>query len=46
MIEERDQRIDQQPAITADTGGHLAMGLFIGVILLLLVVTYAFATAA
>ncbi len=32
--------------IDADHNGHLAMGLFVGVILILLVFIYAFASAA
>lgn len=33
-------------AIDADTSGQLAFGLFVGVLLVLLVVIYAFASAA
>ena len=32
--------------IDADTSGHLALGLFVGMLMVLLVVIYAFAMAA
>lgn len=41
---EPEARINE--AIDADTSGHLATGLFVGAILVLLVVIYAFAMAA
>lgn len=42
-VEQKDKRISD---IDADIKGHLATALFIGVILVLLVVIYAFAVAA
>lgn len=38
--------MNDQNKIDADTSGHLAMGLFVGVMIVLLVVIYAFASAA
>lgn len=43
MTEERDE---QPTIVDADTRGHLAMALFIAVILMMLVVIYALAAAA
>lgn len=48
----RDESMIREPVpeirddVDADYSGHLAMGLFVGVILVLLVVIYAFASAA
>lgn len=41
-----DEGIDRPQDIDADVNGHLALGLFVGVILALLIVIYAFAMAA
>ena len=46
MIDEREDVIEAQPVGDADTDGHLAMAMFIGVIILMLVCIYALATAA
>lgn len=46
MIDDRDDVIREQPIGDADTNGHLAMAMFIGVIVLMLVFIYALATAA
>lgn len=46
MIDERHERPDERPLLDADTSGHLATAMFIGVILLMLVFIYALATAA
>ncbi len=46
MIDRRDDVIEEQPVGDADTNGHLATAMFIGVIVLMLVCIYALATAA
>jgi hypothetical protein len=46
MDERVDQSINQRPEGDADVDGTLARALFVGVILILLVLIYALATAA
>jgi hypothetical protein len=46
MIDNQDDVIREQPVGDADTNGHLAMAMFIGVIVLMLVLIYALATGA
>jgi hypothetical protein len=46
MTNEHEEVIEEQPVGDADTSGHLAMAMFIGVIVLMLVFIYALATAA